>query len=87
MDISFDEHYLWYYEENGDYVQVRDPRDTERYEQWNLWHGGSDAYGKKWYNTKWKDKNKKASGLFKLEGLGNVLLLVGGYIILEKVWK
>lgn len=85
MDISYDEQYLWYYDEEGNYTQVRDPRDRERYRNWMLWHGSSDAIGKKWYNKKYKGENPYEN-IIRAQAMGKLLLVGLGFILLEKVW-
>lgn len=50
-DISFDEQYMWYYDEEGEYQVPDDPRDELGYEEYSKFWGGG-----KYYNMKYCDK-------------------------------
>ncbi len=74
-DISFDERYMGYYDENGNWVTPDDPRDEEGYEEYHEFHERG-----KFQNRRWRSENQ--SWVFKNETLPIIIVSVLVYYFL-----
>ena len=78
-DISFDEQYMGYYDDDGNWVTPSDPRDDEGYKAWHDFYDGPNA--KKLTNRRWRSENRAA--IYRRETLPVIL----GCLVIFYFWK